>query len=386
MSFPLRREQEFAADRISARISGESKLAAALVQYGAARYCLSEDFWPGVRKRPIDSDIEDFSPYEEISAALAAAHRSPRATVWRHLALAERPDYADSRPSIADRIASLGVAPPDLSPIEESAAVLLGDTAHQTAAFFNAQWREMSAAGWKAAGQKGRSALRRLDELDGKGGAATLSEALERAEIASEFISNEEGARRYADATRQHPSSANAWLGFGCSLVKTADRQGLAALDRAAEVDPSRILDCAQSAYRLLISLGDDKAAGEKLQQIEGFKRTFGPALSKLNSLYKKDRTESHNLSPSEIKQLQSALRCIVGLKSASLDRKSAQQIQNLRVYHLILTPNDARNFDYDGAARTVRDAKFPGALNTHFAVEGKFWMAAAFESASIQF
>lgn len=375
MSFPLSRANEYEADRSAAEIAGKETFAAALIRIPAVASFLTENFWPDTERRVAASPEPDIQPQKAMADAFARAHEWKRAESWRRIALSEETGYADTHPSTSDRIAALGAIAPQLEPLNDRAADLLGETADRAADHFDETWRKAVGDNWSRRHEEATAAMKRLDELDRKGDSASAGEAIEGAEIAAAFISIGEAARRYLEAAKLHPMSATAWYGAGVFLASNDDPKAQGALEKAAELDPSLAVAGSLLAYRLLTGLGEHEVALTKLNQARELSRTTAVIMSQLGGLYKRDAIAPHRLSEEDRDKVIGVLRRIPNLKQAHMVRKTSEKLPSVVVFHLVLTPIDARNFDYGGATKAIQDLLLPGPIYFHFAVEQNFWM-----------
>lgn len=386
MSFPLSRANEYEADRAAAEFAGRDAIASALLRVDVVSALLSEGFWPDIERRAARQASPNIQLHNEMASAIGRLDQWSLAENRRRLALAVATGYVDTHPSTSDRITALGAPAPPVETVKDCASRLLEPVRSKAADEFDARWRNKVAEQWKLLHENGAAALTRLDELDRLGDNASVGETLERGNIALNLVSPSAGAERFLDAARRFPASAGAWYGAGVALAQMDEKRAVDALEEAAKLDPAFALAGAQIAGRLHLAIGETEAAEIKFRQAEELGRTTALVMNKLTSLFKRDKTETAQLDVEKREMLSALLRRVPELKNASLVCKSSPDLPGVIVYHLILTPKDARNFDYQGAEKILTDMQFPGPASVHFAVENNYWMREAFDGAKVSF
>lgn len=108
----LARFEEFEADAVAARVIGPRIVAEALVEVALKERFLSEDYWRKVMAQSRFRPRPSIRPYREMGLGVLAGFRRPSSGQRDiHALLAEHRFAPDFHPSLAERLAALGVRP-----------------------------------------------------------------------------------------------------------------------------------------------------------------------------------------------------------------------------------------------------------------------------------
>nr|WP_310523724.1 M48 family metalloprotease [Polymorphobacter sp.] len=173
-SFVLARQNEYAADRISAAVTSPATAARALQAVMVEAQRFDRDHWAAVIATADHHQQPPQLPFSSARSffADAAADRVP------HLrrALAEETDLSDTHPSLAQRLAALGEAPSTPARCEIAAAdVLLPEGGNGFAAAFDSQWWTHNREAWESHHADVRAGAAQLDVLAADAAAGTLA-------------------------------------------------------------------------------------------------------------------------------------------------------------------------------------------------------------------
>ena len=260
-SFVLARAQEREADRFAARAAGPEALGHALLKLEIAGACIEGPYWERVQRSVADRA----EPPVGVVAGLAAAVRGPvpQEEASRQLvrALGWRTGLADTHPSLAERLASLGL---DVDGDAASAALAAPPTGVSAAeryfpeggrsliALLDGRWRESLRERWAAAHEEMKGRAARLAELDDQ--AATregqLDPALawERAELVLDLRGATAAEPLLRDLLRREPEHPFANLALGALLLDRDEEAGLAMVSHSVGHP-----ECREEGYALLI-------------------------------------------------------------------------------------------------------------------------------------
>ena len=197
----LARADEYVADRCAVELAGASPAAEALLQVELKGRYLEKSFWPEVHKQ-VDQEPE---PPARLFSSMLPALQNPvppdDAAMWLDQALAEETGYADTHPSLTDRLTAIGYLkpaegaaekprPPLPSPPEETAAQqYCGAALDMLVARLDQAWRDGVAPHWRERYTYAQETQRRLAQLEEKAQREPLTdeEAWNRAEWTAEF-------------------------------------------------------------------------------------------------------------------------------------------------------------------------------------------------------
>jgi len=164
LSFALAREDEYEADRVSARLFGPEVASQALLEIAIKAQWYEQEFWR--RHWRLSRQQEHPAFHAELPVSLLRSNEP----AWQQEALRREyrrlANFDDTHPVLKDRLAGLapdGLRPGLPRPPEPSAGHtlgLLGSARERIAAALDAAWWQLHAADWRTHGER----LRRLHE------------------------------------------------------------------------------------------------------------------------------------------------------------------------------------------------------------------------------
>ncbi len=226
-----RRQNEYGADRVAARVAGSNVVAETMIQHRLRGAWLSAWYWPSVNARADDlPDLGRVTPYTDLTAAMG--EEADREWSERSLdrALRENTVPADPLPSLRDRLTALEEEPRLPEPPEVSAAEeLLGDALGDICAHFDEEWRREVEPSWKERHEWISSRERQLAELNERAEAEGLDEdeAYERARLCETMVGIEAALPLYTEVAEQYPDHVAAKFSRGRILLELRDEAGL---------------------------------------------------------------------------------------------------------------------------------------------------------------
>lgn len=147
-TFAMARQDEYEADRISARLLGPEVAGAALVEIGLKDDWMLQEFWRDHWLRAADHPVP-VGPYRAMRKALALPLPAAFARGALRQALRRISGVDDTHPVLRDRLEALEV-PAALPPWSRGSALqLLGARADAAIAHFDQQWCRDNAGAWK---------------------------------------------------------------------------------------------------------------------------------------------------------------------------------------------------------------------------------------------
>src|SRR5260221_2124543 len=143
MSFPFARANEYEADAASVHLTSARAAAQALTGVHVIGSFLDQRYWPSIHAAAKDSPQPTFAPYSGFVAE--AIHEVPADELksWYEAALSQLTSHADTHPSLADRLQSIGAPAEFVPPAQgQGADRLLGSSRTPLESHFDAKWRE----------------------------------------------------------------------------------------------------------------------------------------------------------------------------------------------------------------------------------------------------
>ena len=314
-SFVLARSNEYEADRCSAEVAGAENAAAALVRLQVGHRFLAESYWPSVYRAVAHSAEPPAAVYQGLAAALREQLPAREIETWIDEALQRPTDYADTHPSLADRLAALGVS-------AEAARRLAGAAGDVSAAtrFLGARepsltrtleqaWLDGMAPQWAARHHAVQEARGRLAELDSKAGTGPLTaeEQWERIGLTAEF--DHHAAIPLAEALlHMDAGHAGARMFVGRTLLEKGDESGVRHLEAAMQATPHAVLPACDSLFEYFWTRGRRSDAERFRKVAEEHAATIEAARVERTSPPKRGDLCPHDLPPDAIGRMREAL------------------------------------------------------------------------------
>lgn len=324
-SFALARANEYQADATAARLISPAAMAAALVrtELGAAR--LAHDFWPRIGAMSREQREPPEVLYGQMRASLCASHAADAERLAQSLQASA--DLDDTHPSLAQRLAALGVGAA-LAPAsgESAAEALLGEVAPRLEAQFSAQWRAQVQADWEARHAQHASDRARLTELQARADALSAEEAVERARLLEELEPDTDLLVLYRGLEAVAPDSAFVHYRLGLLLLERDDADGVGHLQRAIELEPGSaeiVLPQLHAYYR---RIGDAAGEREVLARFERLDRLAARDAHARSDVGLRDAFAPHGLDAETLAAARAAFARAGNVGKAWIARKRIDQ------------------------------------------------------------
>lgn len=390
-SFALRRADEYEADRRSAEIAGADVTASALVAINTLGPYWKEKYWPQLTKRAEQVDTPDIKPFSLVFESEYRPSHEDRIR-WYRRALDEKSGIADVHPCLGDRLAALGyrVAPdrgsqtqlvvplPEI-PKESAAQRYLGKWLDRYTRMLDDGWSHYCADEWRKAHEEAQIARDRLQELTARYKAGNFDPDDFPRFI--HLIDDIEGRAPAMATLRQHladhlDDSGGHFL-MGLWLLEADDIAGVAALERAAELDPKRKL----RAYREISAFFTERGQASNAQPYNEFIRknvSYDRSVSGRIILRQSDRFVYHSLTPEAIGRIKQHLNTVIGIRTAYIMQRQKRETPDRPVYVIIIEPDNInnRNRNFDEFAMQIRQGiDLPGDIAVEFASGQMKWL-----------
>jgi Zn-dependent protease with chaperone function len=262
-SFALARQQEFEADRAARDLVGAGTAGRDLIAINIAARYLHEEFWQH-HYRDADTQPQPVAPMRRMRPLLKSIVRHPKADLWRRSALAVASGYADTHPSLRDRLREMGADDRLPDPITQSAAeALFGDRLEHWIDRFDRDWVRSVSDDWKRAHAQAGQQRERL-ALTGervRAGTASVDEQHEWATLVERFSGAAAGLDAYQAVLARAPRHVGSRFHAGRLLLHRGDEAGVALLDAAANDDADYAVPAARTAIPWLEAHGRYKDA-----------------------------------------------------------------------------------------------------------------------------
>ena len=242
VTFAMRRGQEYEADRAAARATSAEAISSSLCRLHAVggawgRYW--DGVWSGTRAHARNEDVH---PYRELAAGLERFVDRAEAQGAIEAALERDTDFADTHPSLRDRLAALGVDAADGALPAQSAleAIFPPEERAQLLGQLDQRWRSASEASWSEGHERYAEAERERDRLSASQDALSEEELLRLAGLQERLDGSEAAHGTYRVAVERFPESAATHCHWARANVghdlEAADRNRLITALAPAEV------------------------------------------------------------------------------------------------------------------------------------------------------
>ncbi|HKV35710.1 MAG TPA: M48 family metalloprotease, partial [Pyrinomonadaceae bacterium] len=178
-SFVLARDQEREADRYAVELAGKDTTALALIRSETKERGVMEDFWPKFFRGANDQPLTPRDTFTQVLAGYEQPIGHTKAQRWFLEALRVPTGYADTHPSLGDRLAAIGFQRDEAEITRLIEAVVKADEIKESAASryldqlpddfelsMNRLWRERVAHAWNERHNDIKTLRKRLTELD----------------------------------------------------------------------------------------------------------------------------------------------------------------------------------------------------------------------------
>ena len=353
-SFVLRRGNEYVADACAAQVAGADVSAQALVMGRLKHHAYQEEFWGKLLEQ---AKTEPRVP-DGLYSQLQASFRKPsgKEMQWYEDALEEHADLGDTHPSLSERLASLGYrmvpgGPLDLPkpplplppPITDTAAeFFLGPLVSRIVPALDARWRGNIADAWVKTNQEARLNQQKLEGLEDKvvAGTITLDEAWERTALIADLHGEAEALPLVQEFLKAKPDHPKANFIFGKLLLERKDARGLPYLKRAMDATPAAIGPGCEAIYWFLRGQGRLREAAPYRERGRKHEREWEAAQLERSSVTPEDKILYHGLTAEQVGKLRSELSQLDQVWRAYLVRKQVKHFPQEPLYILGIVPS----------------------------------------------
>jgi Zn-dependent protease with chaperone function len=310
-SFALARANEYEADRLAAEIAGAEHAGAALIGVEMKAQRLSQKFWVSLQRQVERLPEPEVPPHTAMGRFFASADGTGGQDELQTL-LKRETGFADTHPSLADRLKALGVAPQPAAPVAESAAVaFLGEALPELVQQMDMRWRSWAMPRWQQGYSEAAAARSDFQALQEKArlGPLDLSERRDLAKLTERFEDGAAAEPLYRALLVEHPADVVANYFLGRLLLSRGDEGGIALINAAMDVDASAVLPGCDLIFGYLQDQGRiEEAARYRERWIERHD-LLQHDQSERSHLAERDRLLPHRLASEALADLVEQLR-----------------------------------------------------------------------------
>lgn len=369
-SFPLARANEYEADAAAIQLTSARSAAQALTAVSIVGSYLSEKYWPKIHSAARELPQPAFAPYSEFIATAIHDVPADELRTWQDTALSAKTSYADTHPSLTDRLKAMGAQAEFAPPLAgNSAERLLGAERTRLESAFDAQWRARIAASWKQVHENTQTSRLRLAELRSQAAQAELDEskALELANLEEEVGEGPAAALTLRRAlVEKYPASLPLRFSLARQLLQVGDAEGVAPLEAIVEKEPGAFVPGAELLRDYYWRRNDLPLASRWHERLVERTAQLQAAQRERDRLCRSDTLIEHRLSAEAVAKLVMQLKSIPNVSRAYLVRKQTRHSAEIPLYvlgfksaHGWSLSNEARS---NAALHQIRqEVVFPG-------------------------
>ncbi len=314
MSFALRRQGEYEADRTAARVVGVQTYGDALCLMPIGAEWLDR-YWERVYDQVKHSHRPLGKPFHEVGAAFRREWNPATAAQTLQEALNRPTDVVDTHPSLQDRLRAIGYLKPSSDPLrpapvalpalptQSAAEYLLGAAEAALADQFHSDWQRTIQPLWQEQHKYLQQTRAQVAQLQQKAQQTllTVDELYALAEGTLEVQGEAQAIPLLQQALQQDPNHAPSNFLLGALLLKQGDAAGIAYLERAMQINPHYTTEAAGILYDYYMSKGDLQRAITYRHQIRAYHDQLATAQQERKNISLRDKFLPHGLSPTQL-------------------------------------------------------------------------------------
>jgi Zn-dependent protease with chaperone function len=364
-SFALARRHEYVADDAAAEATSPRAAAAALVRVGVTAHWLDSRYWPELHRGAERDPQPPRNAFTSLGRRLPLGADAAGDEVIKSM-LAQETGTADTHPSLADRLQSLGVSGDEAvragldRPERSAAAALLGEREHDLLARFDDRYRTDVETSWRQAHAEAQAARERYDALR-SAPAADADERVELALLTARFEGEEAALPVFESALQAEPEHPVASHWVGRARLQAGDGSGLDLLDRAIEHDPDAVLPSCEVAYAFLADRGETDRAHAYQHRAEQQIREFQAAADERDDVAPGDPLGPHDLPEELVDPLRAVLATERRVKRGYLARKVMRHLPDRAPLYLVALSVSRWGDDQKLLQRLIPQVELPG-------------------------
>jgi len=341
-TFVLARQQEYEADHAAAVTVGAEAARDALLRIELVTRYVQQEFWPEIEASARSLAEPPRNAFHQLRRAVQDGPPAADAAVWLSEALKRPTGYADTHPTLTDRLRGLGfdadladgaLRPPSSMGDATAAAAYLGEMEESITQRFDGEWATAVEQGWKGQHDRLVATASRLEELDATDGELSADEQWERVCLTNDLGRTDEAFRLAEALAGAQPQHAGAQLFMGRALLAKGDPTGIELVERAVELDDSAATYAQQLLFDFHWKRGEREVAEQHLVAYESRAEAEQALQRELARVDKKVQLEPHDLPDAVVEQLREALGDYRQVRRAYLARRVIQQRPDQRIY-----------------------------------------------------
>jgi Zn-dependent protease with chaperone function len=262
-SFALARNNEYEADEIAAELTSSETAAKALVNVYVSAPYIDQNYWDSFIKKADELPQPPNKPFEGLANFIKSSPIARDDLIARiNQELEEKTHYADTHPSLRDRVRSITseFVIPDTSD-KNAAEVLLGERYQAVLKHFDDEWLDANKQRWQNRYEYVKNAQQSLAQFKSQPLEELSDDALwDFAQWTREFDTDEAAHPLFMAFHERHQDSIGAAYYIGKFLLRNENKEGLAFL-RLTFKSHNLLEEAAHLGYQFLKQHENEKAA-----------------------------------------------------------------------------------------------------------------------------
>lgn len=258
------RMQQYYADKKVQSALRDQTLVNMLVTTIISKHYLENDFWPHLYNKAYRHKQPPYLPYASLDHNLRAKLDNDNAQAWLNAEMTSTSSTTDT-PSLKQRLEQLAVFHVSLPPpVTESAAkYFLGDSFKVITGQLDQVWFKTHEFEWQQKYQQGLQQQQRLRILIMQTMQSTLTNdtAWELIQLAKQYLGDDGMLPMCKQVLQNNLSEARIYFDIGRTLLVHADVEGVAALERAMQLDEGYTVIACQLITKYYVNTGNSKSA-----------------------------------------------------------------------------------------------------------------------------
>lgn len=371
-AFVLSRANEYEADAQSARLTGNSNAASALLRLNVVSFHLEEKLWPDVLKLANDQATPPADVFRRLRDGIRAGPSAEEGGKWLGEGLKMTSTNSDTHPCLTERLQALQVAPTNLvCPPEQSAAeALLGTSLDVIREDVQKLWAKDVEKRWRERYARANALKDRLSSIE-QAPAATVD--VDRLWDKAIALLDLEGGKAATPLLQEiialRADHVLAQYHLGRLLLEENRAEGVAHLERAMELDENCLPQACGLLHQYYRAAGQAAQLRELDARMDRHEKSLAASHAERREVKASDTFISHGLTDTELQTLREEFQPELRILRAHLARKELKHFPTQRLFVLCVYSRRAwhgfPNKDLDRAlvTRLSQKLKLPGRL-----------------------
>jgi Zn-dependent protease with chaperone function len=371
-AFVLSRANEYEADAQSARLTGNSNAALALLRLNVVSFQLDEKLWPDVLKLANEQPAPPPDVFRRLRDGIRAGPSAEDGGKWLGEGLKMTSTNSDTHPCLTERLRALQVAPENLvsPPAQSAAEALLGPVLDAVREDVQKLWARNIEKKWRERHARANALKDRLSSIEQAPAAAVDVDRLwDKAIALLDLEGGQAATPLLQEIIALRPDHVLAQFHLGRLLLEENRAEGVAHLERAMELDENCLPRACELLHQHYRASGQVAQLRELDARMDRHEKSLAASQAERREVKASDAFIAHGLTEAELQTLRDELQPELRVLRAHLARKELKHFPTQRLFVLCVYSRRAwhgfANKDLDRAlvTRLSQKLKLPGRL-----------------------